>query len=73
MKDITDCLEKEQVDCVMAVAKTCNFPEGKLKGSIKEDTTRAHIWKEEVVNFCISFTGSAERKVLLDALKDLVA
>jgi hypothetical protein len=25
MKDITDYLEKEQVDCMMAAAKTCNF------------------------------------------------
>jgi hypothetical protein len=31
-----------------------------------------HIWEEKVADFYISPTGSVERKVLLDALKDLV-
>jgi site-specific recombinase XerD len=75
MQDITDYLEKEQVDCMMAVAKTCNFRDYLMLRtlwrtgcqvsellSIKPSDLESH---NQVVNITKA-KGNKQRRVLLD-------
>jgi len=75
MKDITDYLEKEQVDCMMAAAKTCNFRDYLMLRtlwrtgcrvsellSIKPSDLKTH---NQVVNITKA-KGNKQRRVLLD-------
>lgn len=75
MKDITDYLEKEQVDCMMAAAKTFNFRDYLMLRTlwrtrcrvsellnIKPSDLESH---NQVVNITKA-KGNKQRRVLLD-------
>ena len=75
MKDITDYLEKEQIDCMMAAAKTCNFRDYLMLRTlwrtgcrvsellnIKPSDLETH---NQVVNITKA-KGNKQRRVLLD-------
>jgi site-specific recombinase XerD len=76
MKDITDYLEKEQVNLILAAAKTCNSRDYLLMRTLRRTGTRVNEllgitlsaieFQNQVVNITEA-KGGKQRRVLLDS------